>query len=269
MRIAVFTWNYSPNKGGAYTYESVIMRALNEIAHESKHTFVIFTSNVDAKKTKESNQGILECHYIPKTTVFFNRILRIIRRVVYYLTPEKHHRIRLNLIDRLLISNNIHVAWFPTPFAYEIDLPYIFTLWDLQHRLLPFFPEVKDGYLWKNREAYYSLMLRRASVIIVGTKTGQEEIEYFYQVPSGRINVLPFPTPSYVLKFENSQDIDIHKRYDIPADYLFYPAQFWPHKNHANLLLALKVLKGSFFSSFTFDSKINSLDVTDSAMEKI
>jgi len=32
---------------------------------------------------------------------------------------------------------------------------------------------------------------------------------------------------------------------------------------------ALKVLKGSFFSSFTFDSKINSLDVTDSAMEKI
>jgi len=246
MRVAVFTSDYAPIRGGSYTYESDIIKALSELAHESRHTFVIFTSNVKVKKTLESNQVLFEYQYIPKTTVFLNRILRIVRRVVYYLTPEKHHRIRLNLIDRLLISNNIHIAWFPTPFAYEIDLPYIFTLWDLQHRLQPFFPEVKDGYLWKNREAYYSLMLRRASVIIVGTRTGQEEIERFYQVPSGRINVLPFPTPSYVFDFKSSKDLDIHERYDIPKKYLFYPAQFWPHKNHANLLLALKIVKEKY-----------------------
>ncbi len=34
----------------------------------------------------------------------------------------------------------------------------------------------------------------------------------------------------------------LHK-YSLPKDYLFYPAQFWSHKNHVNLLHALKVLE--------------------------
>jgi glycosyltransferase involved in cell wall biosynthesis len=31
-------------------------------------------------------------------------------------------------------------------------------------------------------------------------------------------------------------------RFELPTDYLLYPAQFWAHKNHVNLLLALKRL---------------------------
>ena len=65
-------------------------------------------------------------------------------------------------------------------------------------------------------------------------------------MPPDRIKILPFPTLSYVLDLKNTEDIDIDDRYDIPKDYLFYPAQFWPHKNHANLLLALKKLKEEY-----------------------
>ena len=31
--------------------------------------------------------------------------------------------------------------------------------------------------------------------------------------------------------------------YHLPDRYLFYPAQFWPHKNHARIVQALGVLK--------------------------
>ena len=31
--------------------------------------------------------------------------------------------------------------------------------------------------------------------------------------------------------------------YGLPERYLFYPAQFWPHKNHARIVRALGLLK--------------------------
>jgi glycosyltransferase involved in cell wall biosynthesis len=38
-------------------------------------------------------------------------------------------------------------------------------------------------------------------------------------------------------------DKDTLNKYGISAGYLFYPAQFWAHKNHINLLLALNLLR--------------------------
>ncbi len=38
----------------------------------------------------------------------------------------------------------------------------------------------------------------------------------------------------------------VREKYGIAGDYLFYPAQFWAHKNHVNLLLALKLLQSRF-----------------------
>ncbi len=35
----------------------------------------------------------------------------------------------------------------------------------------------------------------------------------------------------------------ILKKYNLPARFIFYPAQFWPHKNHQNLIKALAILK--------------------------
>lgn len=35
----------------------------------------------------------------------------------------------------------------------------------------------------------------------------------------------------------------ISKLFQLPEDYLFYPAQFWPHKNHLRIVKALGLLK--------------------------
>jgi glycosyltransferase involved in cell wall biosynthesis len=35
----------------------------------------------------------------------------------------------------------------------------------------------------------------------------------------------------------------VKERYQLPDDYLFYPAQFWPHKNHIGIVRALAILK--------------------------
>ena len=60
-----------------------------------------------------------------------------------------------------------------------------------------------------------------------------------------RIFVLPFIPPSYIVdKIQINKDFkSLH--FDWPEDYIIYPAQFWKHKNHENLLKAISILKNS------------------------
>jgi glycosyltransferase involved in cell wall biosynthesis len=86
-------------------------------------------------------------------------------------------------------------------------------------------------------------MLRRASFVVCGTETGKREIEHFYQVPGERIRILPLPAPQWALESPASHGDRICVKHRIPEEYLFYPAQFWPHKNHVGLLLAVRHLR--------------------------
>jgi len=117
-------------------------------------------------------------------------------------------------------------------------------VWDLQHRLQPYFPEVSAAGEWDTRELAYVWFLQRASVIIAGTLAGRDEIERFYQVPTERIRILPHPTPRFALNAPEKKLEGIPKKYGIPEHgFLLYPAQFWAHKNHVNLLLAIGELR--------------------------
>ena len=133
--------------------------------------------------------------------------------------------------------------WFVGAEAVQIDLPYMAIVWDLQHRLQPWFPEVSSGGTWRQRETFYGEYLRRATFIIAGTDAGRMEIERFYQVTSNRIKILPHPTPAFTLNAKESDVAGVLKKYGLRSNYLFYPAQFWSHKNHVNLLLAAAALK--------------------------
>jgi len=146
-------------------------------------------------------------------------------------------------IEAFVRELGVEFLWFVGPFAHPVDVPYLAIVWDLQHRLQPWFPEVASRGEWDDREALYAPHLRRASAVIVGTEAGRSEVERFYQVPSDRIWILPHPTPRFALEPPEGDGKDVLERYRIPEGYLLYPAQFWPHKNHANLLLAVQRLR--------------------------
>jgi glycosyltransferase involved in cell wall biosynthesis len=55
--------------------------------------------------------------------------------------------------------------------------------------------------------------------------------------------VVPFPAPTTALGFHPYAKLDIRKKYRLGSDFLIYPAQFWPHKNHVNVLIALALIK--------------------------
>jgi glycosyltransferase involved in cell wall biosynthesis len=245
MKVALFISNQTPEVGGGYTFESQLLDVLLQLYPESRHTFVLFSSDAEGvdRILSKSLQVVpirldLQARIKLKVSVVVRAILRKLRYPRSKLTLagwyEKHllNLLKINQIDLILSF---------TPSCPTLDYPFITTVWDLQHRLQPYFPEVSLGGEWENRENTYTKILRRAAFIITGTVTGKAEIERFYQVPADRIKVIPFFTPQ-LGSTKSLSDRDVTTKYNLPDRYLFYPAQFWPHKNHINLLLAIKCL---------------------------
>jgi glycosyltransferase involved in cell wall biosynthesis len=249
MKVALFISNQTPEVGGGYTFESQLLDVLFQLYPKSRHTFVLFCSEREGvdRSPDKSLQVVptyldLQARIKLKVSVVVRAILRKLRYPRSKLTLagwyEKHllNLLKINQIDLILSF---------TPSCPTVEYPYITTVWDLQHRLQPYFPEVSLGGEWENRENTYTKILKRATFIITGTVTGKAEIEKFYQIPTDRIKVIPFFTPQ-LGSTEDLSDRDVTTKYNLPDRYLFYPAQFWPHKNHINLLLAIKCLQDKY-----------------------
>jgi glycosyltransferase involved in cell wall biosynthesis len=127
-----------------------------------------------------------------------------------------------------------------------LDLPYVLNLWDLAHRIYPFFPEISLAGEWETRERFFRMRLQRASYIITPNACGKREIIYLYQVAEEKVRTLHHPTPTFALKAADRSEKIPLDHLGVKADFLLYPAQFWPHKNHVLLLHVLKSLRDKY-----------------------
>ena len=237
MKVGVFLEDFSPDVGGGFTIQDDIFRALIELLDDTHHSFVIFCRRAEAVNKLSTNPRL--------QAVDFPGSLgkRVFARAERGLNSLLEKRQRQSRLEQLCKEAGIEFMWFVGAEAVQLDLPYMAIVWDLQHRLQPWFPEVSAGGTWKHRESFYSEFLRRATIIIAGTDAGREEIERFYQVTGNRIKILPHPTPAFALNAGPGHADAVLKKYELRDNYLFYPAQFWSHKNHVNLLLAAAELK--------------------------
>lgn len=240
MKVGVFLEDFSPEVGGGFTIQDDIFRALLELIDDTKHSFVIFCRKPESVTPLLTTPRV-EAVGFPGT--LGQRVFARAERGLNSLLENKKRQTRL---EQLCKEAGVEFMWFVGAEAVQIDLPYMAIVWDLQHRLQPWFPEVSANGTWRHRENFYSEFLRRATIIIAGTEAGQREIERFYQVTSNRIKILPHPTPAFTLRSEKSDVEAVLKRYGLKKNYLLYPAQFWSHKNHVNLLLAVATLKSEY-----------------------
>jgi glycosyltransferase involved in cell wall biosynthesis len=144
-------------------------------------------------------------------------------------------------------KKNFDLLWFNNIEPIHIGVPYVYNVFDLQHRLQPWFPEVSDKGQFRLREGSYAEAVQRAAFVVTSSEETREQVTLFYGVPGDRIRVIPFPTPQSAVdaasKPPSVSEIDVRSKHGITGPYLFYPAQFWPHKNHINLLRGLKALR--------------------------
>jgi len=177
-----------------------------------------------------------------------------------------------NKLDGKAVREIVDLIWFITPFHELIDdVPYITTIWDLQQRLQPYFPEVSAWGNWQRREQLHGTLVTRASYVAVGTEAGKKEINSLYNVPEERIKVLAFPAPKNNAMMAFDKDDAIISSIGLNKPFLFYPAQFWAHKNHIRILQAVKRMRDehgiAFSVVFTGSDKGNASYIHQQAIE--
>ncbi len=242
-----------PTIGGGYTFERQIFQALLAQADSSSHEFVVFTLDrkIPERLAQTANiQFVALAHQQRQLGVIWaglKQVLsdrwrrRVLKRHRSFLTQLRHA-----INQRILAAHGIDFVWSMTPLSIAIDTPYSITIWDMEYRTQPFFPEMCVGDEWDQRD-YLANEIRRAAYVFTGTEVGKQQVEKIYQNFPDRVRVIPFPTPQYALEGVLPMTQSRLDKYGLTLNqYLLYPAQFWPHKNHANLLYALKRLKDEY-----------------------
>ena len=95
-----------------------------------------------------------------------------------------------------------------------------------------------------HREIWYGSLCRHARAIAVTSSWGRDDLVGHFDLPPDKVYVIPwapilgaYPTPTDA-DFEA-----VKRRLRLDEPYLLYPAQTWPHKNHAGLLRAIARLR--------------------------
>jgi glycosyltransferase involved in cell wall biosynthesis len=205
MRIGICTGRFQPAAGGGFSLVNTIIKEISE--SNKNHQFILF-SREPAKQRVYIENGIT------------------------YVSSWNNHRDFNTIVE----SHNVDLLWLLGPFNMNLTVPYIFPIWDLGHRVLPYFPEMQP---WQAREDLYQKMLYKATYIIVGNETGKKELLENYSVNQNKIRIVPFPISDFC-----NENIEIPQSLSyIKSPFIFYPAQFWAHKNHIAILEALCYLR--------------------------
>jgi glycosyltransferase involved in cell wall biosynthesis len=110
-------------------------------------------------------------------------------------------------------------------------LPRVVTLHDLQHLELPeYFSRGERAF----RRLAYEGAARRADVVVTATEHARSMLAERVGVDPGRVVVAPHGVDHGRFHLGASDEVP----FDLPERFLYYPANLWPHKNHARLVEA-------------------------------
>jgi len=242
MKVGFYLSSRFPQIGGTYGCERNLCDAIVKHAGESRHEFAFmgWSMEGDENFTAKSVQWLSMRRNLKER---LNSKLEGLGRKVLGRTKNDSSSLE-SWMTGFLLDQGLEFMIYPNLMAIPTrDVPYATVVLDVQHRLQPYFPEVSQENAWQTREDNYRSGLQRATWVFVGTQRGREDLLRFYQVAPERIRLLPHHVPSFALEAIPGEGAEVVKKYSLPEKYLFYPAQFWPHKNHVTLLNALAWLR--------------------------
>ncbi len=152
------------------------------------------------------------------------------------------------LANRILGRNPYDLADVILAPVYSMMLamcgrPFAFTLHDLQERHYPENFGIATR-LWRRLANW--LLVRRARRVICESEFVKRDIVRYVGSFGDKIDVIPAPPTALVrTSVPDAAAVErVRARFGLPGRYLFYPAQFWPHKNHLRLVDAFSMVAG-------------------------
>ena len=258
MKIGLY-FTAGKGNGGVYQYSLAFLEALASIPG---HTYVVITTSndipdkffhdarftvVDMAKNRVSAVVTTPPRLI---TRIYTKCMTLTMRLVYKLQLNLLIDLATRISQRKLLqtisAQNLDLLIFPagTDISYLSKVRTIVAIHDVQHRLHPEFPELSKNGRWEYRENYYRRTCQKATKIMVDSEVGKEDVLSCYpDTDPKKIVILPFLPPPYLNPQISSKVAQKSlSPYKLSTPFIYYPAQFWPHKNHLHLIEAVHLL---------------------------
>lgn len=240
MRVGVYLGGLNPDySGGLKTYVIGLVSGL--IRNGRGHETVVFVGDEAREELAERIGPRAKTTFVPPPVVPGSLLDRmtLLPGLDAFHVPMRARRMRR--VSELLEAQ-CDVVLFPLCFmaTYLLRIPSIVSFHDLQHERFPSF------FSWRHmraRRVRFGATFRHATLLQASSNAMKTEALEIYgdRVTEGRIAVIPEGVD--FAEFAAAPDPDWRRGYEIPDEFLLYPAQMWHHKNHLRLLAALEQLR--------------------------
>ncbi len=257
MKIGIYFTAVS-SQGGVHQYSVSILEAFNRIRG---HTYTIFNEGGEVPEKFRKDERFKVVDVYPKEKSLSTEIYRLFNIgmgvIEPYVIKPLYHFGGLSFIDvfcrlrnfrlvNIVRSVKLDLIFYPTATSVSFlsGVPFVVTVYDLEHRIKPRFKEVSANGRWEEREYIYTNIAKKSFGMFVDSQVGKEDLLNSYETTEKQIIILPYIPADYLNPNISSEKIiKIKKKLRLPDKYIFYPAKFWSHKNHLNLIEAIRILK--------------------------
>ncbi|WP_316812021.1 glycosyltransferase family 1 protein [Pedobacter heparinus] len=255
MKIGVLLKDYKKQEGGAYSYYNALVEGIAAYQFHKDLEFVFIIVDSAADKSAPKKNYVIEPAKTVERKHFFLNMLNSIAKLkgISYLPlsgkiqasfqKKYNEEIKLKLIE-----NEIDIVYSLTPYYSDLDYPTVVTHWDIGHKSTYVLPELIYNHEYNSRSDYYKKILPKAFSIFCESEAGKEELCRYQHINPERVHVVPlFPGNIIDIRLTEEQEKELLDKYGLSGkDFFIYPAQFWPHKNHFNLVMAFDIFNKQY-----------------------
>ena len=206
-----------PDNGGTYQYTLSMLQGLQ---HVRGFEITVYGDPQDAKLTKLG---------YPIVEFAESRAQRLAALVA--------HRLKVRLPDPFR-AEDVLLAPIYSLALLHTSKPFAYTLHDLQENYYP-----ENFSLWQRiwRHQVHASLLRQSRRVICESQYVKSDIVRSFRVAEERIVVMRAPPQREFSTEPGPEKLqEVRSRLQLPDRFLFYPAQFWVHKNHLRLIEAFR-----------------------------
>ena len=245
MRVAVRPFVQASNAGGVLQYIQGLVRALGRL--DGSDQVDLLARGEDEVWLDPYLDGTVDFVRTDTGRPTASLTRRARESVAYRAGHVIKRRLRATLAqvpasDGFAEARGYDVVHYPTPYALDTVLPFVYQPWDLQHRHFPDFFTTTE---LKFRELNYRHFSEKAAMVIVASSFVKDDVIDAFALSPERVAVVAAASP---LELSNRLSPDEAQHFirarAIPARFALYPAYGWPHKNHMRLVEAVAILKG-------------------------
>ncbi|MBX4200847.1 glycosyltransferase family 4 protein [Candidatus Parcubacteria bacterium] len=165
----------------------------------------------------------------------------LLRKPVFVINKKNKEALGKLSLDLLILP-------FPILFGFEHNIPYIVTIPDIMHKYYPGFPEY-DVKTRIKRDMVYALSAQKSVLSVTESSQGTKDLNRFYHIPEDKIRAIYLIPPGYLYTYKDMDQAGIQVllgKYNLPEKFIFYPAQFWFHKNHVRLIESINIVQKKY-----------------------